>query len=59
MIQNKFKYSLKAKGDDLGEVVLVNPIAIGEAVKVVSHSYRVTDLWHSEAGSIAYVKRID
>ncbi|ODS09630.1 hypothetical protein [Vibrio scophthalmi] len=59
MFQNKFIYRLDAKGDDLGEVVLINPIAIGEAIKVACKSYRVTDIWHGEAGSIAHVERID
>ncbi len=59
MFQHKFKYRLDNGRDNLDEVVLTNPIAIGEAVKVASHSYRVIDLWHSEEGSIAYVKKID
>jgi hypothetical protein len=59
MFMTKFKYRLRGENSDLGEVELINPIAIGEAVKVGTNSYRITDIWHSETGSIAYVERID
>nr|AKN36626.1 hypothetical protein [Vibrio splendidus]AKN40571.1 hypothetical protein [Enterovibrio norvegicus] len=59
MFERKFKYRLHVENADLGEVELINPIAIGEAVKVGNKSYRITDIWHSKTGSIAYVEIID
>ncbi|CAE6969799.1 hypothetical protein ACOMICROBIO_NCLOACGD_05783 (plasmid) [Vibrio sp. B1ASS3] len=59
MFGHKFKYRLREENIDLDEVELINPIAIGEVVKVGNKAYRITDIWHGETGSIAYVERID
>lgn len=59
MFQHKFKYRLNAQGDDLGEIVLTNPIASGEALRVVSKSYRVSHIFHGETGSIAFVEFVN
>ncbi|WP_139151644.1 hypothetical protein [Vibrio cyclitrophicus] len=59
LLRRKYKYLLKSEGDELGEVKLTNPIAIGEVIKIVSKPYRIADIWHSEVVSVAYVERID